>query len=126
MKVIVCGGRDYLRYDVLANELTNLLNEYWHGEFNEKPVTIISGGATGADFLTKVWYTCEFRDHPAVTFKEYPANWKAHGKAAGAIRNQQMLEEEGPIDLVIAFPGGRGTADMITRAKKAGVPVYEY
>jgi hypothetical protein len=46
------------------------------------------------------------------------------GKAAGPIRNQRMIDEGKP-DLVIAFPGGRGTADMVSRAKKAGIPVQE-
>jgi UDP-N-acetylmuramoylalanine-D-glutamate ligase len=54
----------------------------------------------------------------------YPADWKLHGKSAGHIRNQQMLDESKP-DIVIAFPGGRGTANMIKRAKKAGVEVFQ-
>jgi len=52
------------------------------------------------------------------------ANWRTHGKAAGPIRNQQMLDEGRP-HLVVAFPGGTGTADMVRRAKAAGVPVME-
>ena len=52
----------------------------------------------------------------------YPANWKKHGRAAGPIRNKQMLEEAKP-DLVIAFPGGAGTANMVKQAREAGVKV---
>jgi hypothetical protein len=52
----------------------------------------------------------------------YVAQWKKHGRAAGPIRNQRMLDKGKP-DLVVAFPGGRGTADMIRRAERAGVPV---
>lgn len=37
------------------------------------------------------------------------------------VRNRQMLEHEP--DLVIAFPGGKGTADMIRVARKAGQKV---
>lgn len=57
-----------------------------------------------------------------LTNRKFPANWDAHGRAAGAIRNKQMLLEGKP-DLVIAFPGGRGTADMVRRAQEAGVVV---
>jgi hypothetical protein len=32
---------------------------------------------------------------------------------------------EGKPDLVVAFPGGRGTANMIEQARKAGVEVLE-
>jgi hypothetical protein len=51
------------------------------------------------------------------------ADWNTHGRAAGPIRNQRMLDEVKP-ELVVAFPGGRGTADMVRRAREAGVNVY--
>jgi hypothetical protein len=54
----------------------------------------------------------------------YPADWTRHGKAAGPKRNQLMLDKEKP-DLVIAFPGGKGTADMVARAKAQGFKVME-
>ena len=54
----------------------------------------------------------------------FPADWNKFGKAAGFIRNQQMIDEGKP-DLVVALPGGRGTADMVRRAKKHGIEVAE-
>ncbi len=51
----------------------------------------------------------------------FRALWERHGRAAGVIRNQAMLDYG--IDLVLAFPGGRGTADMVRRARSAGVAV---
>jgi hypothetical protein len=54
----------------------------------------------------------------------YMADWDGLGRKAGPIRNQRMLDEGKP-DLVIAFPGGRGTADMVRRAREAGVEVVE-
>jgi hypothetical protein len=53
-----------------------------------------------------------------------PADWKAHGRAAGPIRNQRMIDEHRP-ELVVAAPGGRGTADMVRRARAAGIEVFE-
>lgn len=58
-----------------------------------------------------------------ILIEEYPAEWDKHGKAAGFIRNQDMLDSG--VDVVVAFPGGRGTADMVRRARKAGVEVVE-
>ena len=52
--------------------------------------------------------------------KNIRLDWKKYGKKAGPLRNQQMLEEGKP-DLVVAFPGGNGTADMVRRAKKANI-----
>ena len=54
----------------------------------------------------------------------FPADWNSYGKAAGPIRNKQMLDEGKP-DVVIAFPGGTGTANMIMQATKAGVKVVK-
>jgi hypothetical protein len=51
------------------------------------------------------------------------ADWHWHGRAAGPIRNQKMLDW-GP-DLVVAFAGGDGTACMMRLARAAGVEVIE-
>ncbi len=59
------------------------------------------------------------RQHQAIARM---ADWTTHGRAAGPIRNARMLAEYHP-DLVIAFPGGRGTLDMVSKAERAGVAV---
>lgn len=82
-------------------------------------VTIIAGGADGADSLAASWAAVE-----NVNYKEYKADWYQYGKAAGPIRNKRMLEEGKP-DLVIAFPGGKGTANMVALAKGAGIEVIQ-
>jgi len=79
---------------------------------------LINGGARGADALAKEWGERK----PGVIVDTYYADWKKHGKAAGPIRNAQMLKEGQP-NAVVAFPGGKGTTHMIQIAEKAGVPV---
>ena len=108
MRVLVCGGRDYTDWYRLIDVLDHYVN---HGD------VIITGMARGADTLAFDYAVME-----NIETEEYPAQWEIHGKKAGPIRNQQMLDEGKP-DLVIAFPGGNGTADMVRRAKKAGVKV---
>lgn len=54
----------------------------------------------------------------------FKADWSKDGRKAGPVRNSVMLSVGKP-DLVIAFPGGRGTADMVRKAKAKGVPVEE-
>lgn len=78
---------------------------------------LIHGDARGADRIADEW-----AKEALVEIEKYPADWKKHGKAAGPIRNRQMLKKGRP-DYVIAFPGGKGTADMVDIAKKAGVEV---
>jgi len=106
VRVLVCGGRDYNDRETVGRVLSNL-----------NPSLVIEGGATGADRLARLWAARTTTD-----VDTYEADWRTHGKAAGPIRNQRMLDEGKP-DLVVAFPGGRGTADMIRRAEAAGMPV---
>lgn len=80
--------------------------------------TLINGGARGADALAKEWGERK----SGVIVDTYYADWKKHGKAAGPIRNVQMLKEGRP-NAVVAFSGGSGTSHMISIAEKAGVPV---
>ena len=111
MNVLVCGGRDYSDYALFC----------WHmHEIGKGGIkSVIHGAAPGADTLAGAWA----KEH-GVPVKAYPAAWNIHGRGAGPIRNQHMLDDGKP-DLVIAFPGGRGTADMVRRANKAGIPVKE-
>lgn len=121
MRILVCGGRDYTEYEKLKRKLYPYVDE---AQASKKEVVFIQGEAKGADFLCKLFVLDELAYHTGVKIKSYPADWKKYGKAAGGIRNQQMLDEGKP-DLVVAFPGGTGTADMVRRAKKAGVEVIE-
>jgi hypothetical protein len=113
MKVLVCGGRDY-DDDVKVFETLDRVNV-------EKDIidVIISGQARGADTIGE-WYA---KDR-GLEIDKYPAQWNKYGKSAGYKRNTQMLVEGKP-DLVVAFPGGRGTAMMVKIAKDAGVEVME-
>lgn len=121
MKVLVCGGRDFDDWDTLYAELSDLF--YNRMRDLSKPFVVISGDAKGADWLARAWAKYMSIEYP-VEYRGFPADWKTHGKSAGAIRNQSMIDEGSP-DFVLAFPGGRGTADMVSRAKKTGIPVKE-
>jgi hypothetical protein len=116
MRVLVCGGRDYDDWVDFGQQMYHHLYDGDHT--NLKDHTIISGAARGADRLAIKWAILH-----GVDYEAYPADWEKYPKAAGPIRNQQMLDTG--IDLVIAFPGGSGTADMVRRAKKAGVKVID-
>lgn len=111
-RVLVCGGRTYADRGRVANELNAIRARQRH-------ILVIEGGAQGADALAREWAFSTGADHWG-----FGADWKQHGKSAGPIRNQRMLDEARP-DMVLAFPGGKGTADMIRRARAAKVPVLE-
>lgn len=145
MKILVCGGRNFGKVvrkhanpddepaetqDRLAeykfihdtlNDLVLIYSKEVNPDDNWLPtdITIISGAASGADSAASDFAVINY-----CKLEEYPAEWDKHGVRAGYIRNQRMLDDGKP-DLVVAFPGGKGTAMMIRIAKKAGIPVRE-
>jgi hypothetical protein len=111
-RVLVCGGRYYRRADRV-----NLTLDALHAA--EPIAVIVHGCAPGADMLAQQWAA-----RAGVGAMGFRAHWDTDGHAAGPIRNARMLKDAAP-DLVVAFPGGRGTEDMVRRARAAGVPVLE-
>ncbi len=121
--VIVCGGRSYSDRDFLFARLDELAAAH-------SGVVVFEGGAAGADSLAKEWAGA--RRQRCQTFS---ADWKKHGKGAGPVRNSEMLAEllvcshgtdgREARQMVVAFPGGRGTGDMVGKAKKADVDVWD-
>jgi len=132
VRVIVTGGRAYTDQQHVRDTLDQLLAEIdarvapveWLAATAKSQLLqliLIQGGAPGADAAARNWAALH-RDR-VISITE-PANWQRDGKAAGPRRNQRMLDLHHP-DLVVAFPGRRGTADMVEKARGALVPVIE-
>ena len=133
MRVLVCGGRSFGVSGSSEVEQGAYLRGFLDGLHAIRPFDVlIHGTSRGADTDAAEWGRDRLGPESVIAF---PAHWR-HGKdclsgcrriigaAAGPIRNQQMIDEA-KADLVIAFPGGKGTADLVTRAKKAQIPVIE-
>jgi len=112
MRVLVCGDREWTDGETMLRRLQAL-------EHDE--VVLIEGEARGADLMAK-----GMARHFGWRVLAFPANWDKYHRAAGPIRNQQMLVEGKP-DLVLAFHAdiehSKGTRDMVNRARRAGIPV---
>ena len=111
MKVLVCGSRDYDQRERVYARLLRL----------PKNTMIIEGCARGADTMAG-----EFADEYGYPHIRVAANWEFYHKAAGAIRNNWMLDLEP--DLVIAFHPGlerwsKGTKDTVSKARRRSIPV---
>lgn len=113
MIAIACGSREY-RLSAADYDLLSAL-----------PITLLyQGGASGADAGAAEWAMEE-----GVETRTIRANWKLYKKSAGPLRNAAMLKEalaesaaRGQLLIIIAFPGGKGTADMLRKGRSAGVP----
>lgn len=114
MRVLIYGGRDFVPTDLDYSWLNAMFRDHAPGE-----ITVISGEARGADTAGRIWATASGHE-----VERYPADWNTHGKAAGFIRNKQMLDSG--VDIAVEFPGGKGTAHMRSLLDKAGVRVYEF
>lgn len=111
MIILVCGGRDYADWATLDEVLSQV----------HKTASIellVHGAARGADSMAGQWA----RDN-GIQEVLCPANWRTHGKSAGYKRNKAMLGLRP--ELVIAFPGGRGTEVMINLSERAGITVIK-
>lgn len=121
-RVLVCGGRDFADRALVFAALNRVhvalrFEVLIHGDCRDR-----DGKPCGADALAGEW--ARSRRVPEVRFPVSKQEWRTLGKKAGPMRNARMLREGRP-DVVIAFPGERGTADMMKQAKRAGVPVHE-
>lgn len=110
MKLLVCGDRNWSD----ENKIFYTLVLY------PKDTILIHGDARGADKIAgKIGEVLGF------TIKTFPANWSKYGRAAGPIRNMQMLDTKP--NLVIAFhsdiQNSKGTLHCITNSKKRNIPV---
>lgn len=118
MKVIVCGGRHFDDYKYLSYALDTVLE-------NNNDIEIVSGHCEGADKLGE-----KYAKENNLNLKIFPANWAKYGKAAGPIRNHQMVDyiKSFKDSLVVAFTNKNsvGTKDTINYAKKNGVNVEEF
>lgn len=117
MRILITGSRKWTDYTTIFNAL----EKYNHNHTANDPVIVISGNAKGADTLAeKAARNLKYR------LELYPADWNKYGKAAGMIRNRQMIQTG--IDICLAFPTKEsiGTWGCMREAKKAGIPVYQF
>lgn len=108
MKVVVAGTRT-VREGVLAAMQSS---PFW-----DQITEVVHGGARGVDQVAGAIASVRW------PVRVFPADWAAHGRAAGPIRNRQMAEYA---DALIAVWDGesRGTASMIAEMRKLGKPVH--
>jgi hypothetical protein len=116
MRLIICGSRDGVPWELVWDEL-----DHWLGFPGIS--AIIEGCARGVDRHAEEWAA-----HRNVTIHHCPADWGQHGRAAGAIRNRGMLTLHPSAVLAFyadASKPSKGTADMVRAARQVGVATYE-
>lgn len=110
-RVIACGGRTYADTAAVWHAM-----QYVRAQW--PTMVLVHGAARGADTLCARW-----AHSVGCPVESYPADWLRHGRRAGRLRNAYMLSLG--CALVVAFPGGAGTAHMVRIARRDGVQVWE-
>ena len=112
LRILICGDREWYEYNIIKDTLLEVINN----DINNVEC-IIQGCARGADLMgKKVAFEIGI---PKEKILDFPANWGKHHRAAGPIRNQQMIDEGKP-NTVLAFhhniSKSKGTKDILRRS----------
>jgi len=114
-KVLICGDRNWSEREPIRSYLCKL-QDWGFG-------TVIEGEARGADTIAR-----EEAERMGFQVIEFPAHWEKYGRAAGPIRNREMLDQQPA--LVIAFHNNlsqsKGTQDTVEEARRRGIQVIVY
>lgn len=123
MRVLVTGSRNWVDRDAIKEEMVKL----W-AKNGGLPMTLVSGAQRSWDRMAQVFYGADYLAEQVAEdlgweIEHYPADWDAHGRAAGPIRNAQMVSKGADVCLAFPMTGSRGTIDCMRRAKVARIPV---
>jgi len=110
MRLIIAGYREFHDYPLLRKKVSHLTKGH-------TIATILSGKCRGADTLGE-----RFAKEFGIPVEDHPAEWTKHGKAAGPIRNWEMVENATHA-IVFDHPLARGSKDLIKQAKVKRLPL---
>lgn len=115
VNIVVSGGREYENYPELSQKLDRIISQL--NIPSNMGINIVSGGARGADALAE-----KYAQERGYDTQVYPADWEQQGVQAGMLRNTEMAKVG---DVLVAFPGGSGTENMIRQmTQDFGKPAY--
>ena len=121
-RILICGGRHFSDYNVLEKLVDTAMNE---NELSGNEIEIVSGHCEGADILGE-----QYAKRHGISCKLFPAEWTKFGRAAGPIRNSQMIEYTSksfkPIVIAFVSPRSKGTMDTIKKAIRKGFTIYRH
>src|SRR5207245_2649411 len=80
-RIIVCGTKTFVDYKLFSKKMNKLVSKL-------KNIYLIMGDSKGVDKMASRWAF----EH-MWSYRIFGADWNKHGKAAGPIRNQRMIEK---------------------------------
>ncbi len=125
MRLLVTASREHANPTLIYETLDSIYQEWRTHAKDDETFIIVHGNARGGDRIARRWAEQQHRQDPRVDHESHPANWE-HGKAAGHIRNAEMVGLGA--DRCVGFPIGpsNGTRGCMRLAEKAGIPTTGY
>lgn len=126
LRIIIAGTRTFENYTLLSEEINNYVDTLFEVKAidQDTQITIISGGARGADRLGE-----RYAKEKGYNLKIFPVDWNTYGKSAGYRRNAEMdkFAAEDKNGVLFAFwdTESKGTKNMIDVAKRYNLDVME-
>lgn len=124
LRVLVTGSRDWPNDDSIEGVLKGLLTELVLSNEFDTGITLVHGGCpTGADKIAHDYFAGLSDMLPTLYMIEvHRADWKAHGKRAGFIRNKEMVDMGANLCVAFIKDQSRGASMTLDLAQKAGIP----
>lgn len=118
-RILVTGSRDWIDEDVIYHALDAAVMDLLIDGGTNADVTLVSGACpTGADVIAE-----RLAEEGGLRVERHPADWAKHGKAAGPIRNQHMVDLGADICIAFPLPTSRGTKHCMEAGRRAGILV---
>jgi hypothetical protein len=112
-RILITGSRIWIDRAWIAEELDQAA-----AGLGADQVTVVSGACPqGADRICEEYATAR-----GWIVERHRADWNAHGKAAGFIRNQAMVDLGADACVVFVRQASRGATHCGQAAERAGIP----
>lgn len=124
MRVLVTGSRKWKDRDFVFAAL-NVVYDCWFESGRGGELIVVEGEAPGLDLMARWWARVMHENDARVDYEPHPAHWDLLGKAAGHIRNKEMVDLGATLCLAFPTPESIGTLDCMDQARAAGIPTFD-
>lgn len=112
-RILITGSRDWSDVDLLRRVVARML------AVSGPDAVLVHGGCRGVDVdVAALWCAAGRRE------EVHPAEWGVHGRAAGPIRNQLMVDLGADMCVALIRDGSRGASHCADAAEQAGIETY--
>ena len=115
MRIGVTISRDWDDYEAVVNAI---LDET--GDTDGTQITFVHGASQMDWFIAGIAHAYDMKTEP------HSADWVKHKRAAGPIRNQEMVDSGADVWLAFIKNESAGATDCARRAEEAGIPVKRF